>query len=158
MLLHECVTPRPFESTDAVFQRFVEHPGEACYSSAMPPEWDHCMTTTVAWAVGSQGKIYSLECEASSLPIAFPSMPWILTTAPLCVTSHMAFVVLNGLFVSVYASKILFRGHFQTSIWPSHRHLKHRTWNLLSHEERNPFLVQLLIVEMKSVMCTSASG
>jgi hypothetical protein len=88
MLLHECVAPRPLESTEAMFERFVEHRGEPCYSSTMPPEWDHCMTTTVAWAVGSQGKVYSLECEASSLPIAFRAMPWILNTATLCRLSH----------------------------------------------------------------------
>ena len=46
------------------------------------------MTTTVAWAVGSQGKICSLECEASSLPIAFRSMPYVLNTATLCHLSH----------------------------------------------------------------------
>jgi len=54
----------------------------------MPPEWDHCMTTTVAWAVGSQGKIFNLECEVYSLPIAFRSMQWVLYTATLCHLSH----------------------------------------------------------------------
>lgn len=56
MLLYECVAPHQFASTDSMFQRFVEHPGESCYSSAMPPEWDQCMTAIVAWAVGSQGE------------------------------------------------------------------------------------------------------
>ncbi|XP_023716021.1 MOXD1 homolog 1 isoform X2 [Cryptotermes secundus] len=56
MLLYECVAPHHFASTDSMFQRFVEHPGESCYSSAMPPEWDQCITPIVSWAVGSQGE------------------------------------------------------------------------------------------------------
>jgi hypothetical protein len=57
MLLYECVAPQEFPSLDSMFQRYVEHPGESCYSTAMPAEWDQCMTTIVAWAIGSQGKI-----------------------------------------------------------------------------------------------------
>jgi hypothetical protein len=57
MLLYECVAPHQFASTDSMFQRYVEHPGESCYSPAMPPEWDQCITAIVAWAVGSQGTV-----------------------------------------------------------------------------------------------------
>lgn len=57
MLLYECVAPHEFVSLDSMFQRYVEHPGEFCYSTAMPTEWDHCMTAIVAWAVGSEGKV-----------------------------------------------------------------------------------------------------
>jgi hypothetical protein len=55
MLLYECVAPHQFASTDSIFQKFVEHSGESCYSPAMPPEWDQCMSPIVAWAVGSEG-------------------------------------------------------------------------------------------------------
>lgn len=57
MLLYECVAPDNIASLDSMFQKYVEHPGESCYSTAMPTEWDQCMTAIVAWAVGSQGKI-----------------------------------------------------------------------------------------------------
>lgn len=57
MLLYECVAPHHFASLDSMFQKYVEHPGESCYSSSMPTEWDQCMTAIVAWAIGSQGKI-----------------------------------------------------------------------------------------------------
>ncbi|KDR14580.1 MOXD1-like protein 1 [Zootermopsis nevadensis] len=56
MLLYECVAPHHFASLDSMFQKYVEHPGESCYSSAMPTEWDQCMTAIVAWAIGSQGE------------------------------------------------------------------------------------------------------
>jgi len=57
MLLYECVAPHQYEPLESMFERYVEHPGESCYSNSMPVEWDHCMTAIVAWAVGSQGNI-----------------------------------------------------------------------------------------------------
>lgn len=63
MLLYECVAPHQLASPDSMFQRFVEHPGESCYSSAMPSEWDQCITPIVAWAVGSQGTVWHLGPE-----------------------------------------------------------------------------------------------
>ncbi|KAJ4447565.1 hypothetical protein ANN_09572, partial [Periplaneta americana] len=56
MLLYECVLPHNLKSPDAIFQRYVDHPGESCYSATMPQAWDQCMTAIVAWAVGSQGE------------------------------------------------------------------------------------------------------
>ncbi|KAJ9595787.1 hypothetical protein L9F63_013031, partial [Diploptera punctata] len=67
MLLYECVVPHQFTTTEKIFQKYVTHPGAACYSPMMPQEWDQCMTAIVAWAVGSQGEFLP---EHVGLPLA----------------------------------------------------------------------------------------
>lgn len=47
MVLYECHVP---EDSDSWFAQHVNHPGAACYSPNMPPEWTFCLATnTWAW-------------------------------------------------------------------------------------------------------------
>ena len=52
MLLYECA---PKSRQVPLLEKASSERGAACYSPAMPPEWDSCLTPIVAWAVGSQG-------------------------------------------------------------------------------------------------------
>ncbi|XP_017770957.1 PREDICTED: MOXD1 homolog 1 [Nicrophorus vespilloides] len=64
MLLHECpVDPRELRKWEA----YSREDGKACYSPEMPVGWEKCLSTVVAWAVGSKGEIYP---EHVGLPIA----------------------------------------------------------------------------------------
>ncbi|KAJ1521461.1 hypothetical protein ONE63_003129 [Megalurothrips usitatus] len=55
MLLYECA---PKSRQIPLLQKAASERGAACYSPAMPPEWDSCLTPVVAWAVGSQGEFF----------------------------------------------------------------------------------------------------
>lgn len=55
MLLYECA---PKSRQIPLLEKASSERGAACYSPAMPPEWDSCLTPVVAWAVGSQGMLY----------------------------------------------------------------------------------------------------
>lgn len=58
MLLYECA---PKSRQIPLLEKASKERGAACYSPAMPPEWDSCLTPIVAWAVGSQGKFRGIN-------------------------------------------------------------------------------------------------
>ncbi|KAK3914348.1 MOXD1-like protein 1 [Frankliniella fusca] len=55
MLLYECA---PKSRQLPLLEKAASERGAACYSPAMPPEWDSCLTPIVAWAVGSEGEFF----------------------------------------------------------------------------------------------------
>lgn len=68
MLLYECA---PKSRQVPLLEKASSERGAACYSPAMPPEWDSCLTPIVAWAVGSQGIFNSSKVIGNFLVFAY---------------------------------------------------------------------------------------
>lgn len=55
MLLHECKLDANVDVRK--WEKYASENGRACYSDT-PIEWERCLTPIVAWAVGSEGKVF----------------------------------------------------------------------------------------------------
>lgn len=52
----ECSVPSHYGRSDNVFDKYLNHPGEKCYTRNMPPEWgEFCITVPFVWVVGADG-------------------------------------------------------------------------------------------------------
>ncbi|OXA42075.1 DBH-like monooxygenase protein 1 [Folsomia candida] len=65
IIMYQCVVGPTDENmphsdgTDAVFRKFVDHPGGRCYTPNMPPEWgQYCTSIPILWTAGSEGNIF----------------------------------------------------------------------------------------------------
>lgn len=55
----ECTVPQHLGSSKDIFEQFLNHPGEECYTRNMPPEWGQfCITFPITWAVGAEGLMF----------------------------------------------------------------------------------------------------
>lgn len=55
--MYECSVPD--SQVPAFDDHFANHPGGACYTPNMPPEWGrHCVGISFTWVVGSEGEMF----------------------------------------------------------------------------------------------------
>ncbi|ODM95966.1 hypothetical protein Ocin01_10716 [Orchesella cincta] len=52
----ECFIPPHKGSSDSIFEKYLDHHGEKCYTRNMPPEWsEFCITVPFVWVAGAEG-------------------------------------------------------------------------------------------------------